>query len=379
MNDFENQAVVAHIQKVYLPYSEIFVYRFLSHFKRIVPVVITQKLKNSELFPIDHLIDISIKRFTASWMKSQFYKLLGRENFFMEKALNEYNAKLVHAHFGPRGVESLEVARRMHLPLVTTFYGYDISTLVKEDRWKKAYRRVFDYGSLFLAEGSCMAQKIRDAGCPSSKVKIQHLGVCVDLYENIVREKVDGKIVVLFCGRFTEKKGISYALEAFSRVVRKNPELEMRLVGDGEGYENVLKKIRDLKIQDKVKLLGILPFPKVAEQLLQADIFIHPSVTASNGDSEGGAPTILLEASAAGVPVVSTLHADIPEVVLHELTGFLAKEKDVEGLSHYLEVLVNDSKLRKTMGEKGRQHISAHYNIEKEVSKLEELYFSTMS
>src|SRR5574341_1192166 len=113
MNDFGNQIVVAQIQKVYLPYSEIFVYRFLSHFKRIIPVVITQKLKNSDLFPIKHLIDTSIKRFTVRWMRHQFYKLLGHENFFVEKALKGSSTKLIHAHFGPRGVESLEVARRM--------------------------------------------------------------------------------------------------------------------------------------------------------------------------------------------------------------------------------------------------------------------------
>lgn len=378
MNDFENKTVVAQIQKVYLPYSEIFVYRFLSHFKRVVPVVITQKLKNSDLFPIKYLMDISIKRFTKSWIKHQFYKLLGNKIFFMEKALKECGAKLIHAHFGPRGVESLEIAKKLHLPLVTTFYGYDISVLIRDVRWKRAYQRLFDYGTAFLAEGSCMAQKIQEAGCPASKIKIQHLGVCPEIYQNLELAKENGKTIILFCGRFTEKKGIRYALEAFSRIIHKYPELEMRLIGSGEDDEKVLEKIRDLRIQEKVKLIGFLPFQELVKELRNADIFIHPSVTASDGDSEGGAPTILMEASAAGLPIVSTRHADIPEVVLHGQSGFLAEERDAEQLTHSLEMLINNPLLRRTMGDRGRQHIIENYNIANEASKLEDFYLSIL-
>jgi colanic acid/amylovoran biosynthesis glycosyltransferase len=190
--------------------------------------------------------------------------------------------------------------------------------------------------------------------------------------------KEKDKSVILFCGRFTEKKGIRYALEAFSRIVHKYSQLEMKLVGSGEDDETISEKIRELKIEGKVKLMGVLPFKELVKELRNADIFIHPSVTASDGDSEGGAPTILMEASAAGLPIVSTRHADIPEVVLHGQTGFLAEERNVEQLIHSLEVLINDPLLRKTMGDQGRQHIIENYNIENEASKLEDFYLSIL-
>jgi colanic acid/amylovoran biosynthesis glycosyltransferase len=223
-----------------------------------------------------------------------------------------------------------------------------------------------------------MAQKILEAGCPASKIKIQHLGVCPEIYQNLELAKEKDKIVILFCGRFTEKKGIRYALEAFSRIVHKYSQLEMKLVGSGEDDETISEKIRELKIEGKVKLMGVLPFKELVKELRNADIFIHPSVTASDGDSEGGAPTILMEASAAGLPIVSTRHADIPEVVLHGQTGFLAEERNVEQLIHSLEVLINDPLLRKTMGDQGRQHIIENYNIENEASKLEDFYLSIL-
>ena len=101
---------------------------------------------------------------------------------------------------------------------------------------------------------------------------------------------------------------------------------------------------------------------------------MQPSVTAQNGDSEGGAPTTLLEAQACGVPVVSSLHADIPEVVLDGTSGFLVPERDSDSIAERLESLITHQEICATMGKEGRKHIELNYNISKEIVKLETVY-----
>ena len=85
-------------------------------------------------------------------------------------------------------------------------------------------------------------------------------------------------------------------------------------------------------LRENVHWTGYKPHDYFLEMLYQADLFLSPSITASNGDTEGGAPVAIIEAGASGLPVISTRHADIPEVVLDGHTGLLSPERNVHGL-----------------------------------------------
>jgi colanic acid/amylovoran biosynthesis glycosyltransferase len=106
------------------------------------------------------------------------------------------------------------------------------------------------------------------------------------------------------------------------------------------------------------------------------DIFIQPSVTAADGDTEGGAPTTLLEAQALGVPVVATYHADIPHVVAPGESALLAPERDSEALAACLMKLLDAPERWSAMGRAGRRFIEEHHDAPSQVARLEELYFS---
>ena len=107
---------------------------------------------------------------------------------------------------------------------------------------------------------------------------------------------------------------------------------------------------------------------------MQHHIFLSPSVTARDGDSEGGAPIAILEAEASGMPVVSTRHADIPEIVVANESALLSAERDVEALTANLERLLKDPDQWPAMGERGRRHVEESYNVTVQVQRLETLY-----
>jgi colanic acid/amylovoran biosynthesis glycosyltransferase len=117
-----------------------------------------------------------------------------------------------------------------------------------------------------------------------------------------------------------------------------------------------------------VEFAGMLPHLEVLRRLTTATVLIHPSATAADGDSEGGAPTILLEAQAIGTPIVSTRHADIPHVVPPGPGVLLCAEHDVEALASAL-VLALRSRVPS-----GAAHVAAHHDVQRNVARLEQLY-----
>ena len=121
------------------------------------------------------------------------------------------------------------------------------------------------------------------------------------------------------------------------------------------------------------------PHRKVIEELQTYDILIQPSVTAENGDSEGGAPTIILEGQACGVPVISTNHADIPYITCPNESALLSPEQDVDGLAHNIRQLFDNSEAWSRMGKKGREHVEKYHDVRKEVAALEAIYTELLS
>lgn len=369
---------VAYFRSYYLGLTETFIYQYLKNFRRVNPFVFTLNILNTDQFPFPEIHMALYKPYFIGNLISRFGRnILGRD-FKVEALIQKLDISLIHAHFGPDGYHLLPVKKKTSIPLITTFYGYDMSMLPRQEEWKKKYQELFEFGDLFLVEGSHMEKQMIRIGCPEEKIKIQHIAIDPENIPFRLRTpKAEGeKVIILFCGRFSEKKGLLYALKAVSEVIKSFPSIEFRIVGDGELRQEVDDYIKSANISKWVKLLGIKGHEEVISELDNADIFLHPSVTASDGDSEGGAPTIIIEAEAAGLPVVSTFHADIPEVVIDGKTGFLVKERDVLAIAEKLEYLIKNQELWQGLGKNGREHIRRYYDISKEVKKLEDIYFS---
>jgi colanic acid/amylovoran biosynthesis glycosyltransferase len=269
--------------------------------------------------------------------------------------------------------------------MITTFYGNDLSYLpAQAPEWKKRYKKLFREGALFLTEGNFMKKSLIKLGCPEDKIKVQHLGVDLDKIPFAPKKlQPEETIKVLTAASFTEKKGISYAVEAFGRVKQSNPDLKIQLtvIGDSRGKteeekikKRILNLIQEYMLGDYIRLLGYQPYNVWLQELSKNHIFIHPSLQAESGDTEGGAPVSIIEASAAGLPILSTTHCDIPEIVLDRQSGYLVPEKDTGALEEKLMFLISHPDIWEKLGRTGRSHIQKEYNIIHQSNRLKDIY-----
>jgi glycosyltransferase involved in cell wall biosynthesis len=182
--------------------------------------------------------------------------------------------------------------------------------------------------------------------------------------------------VVLFVGRLAEKKGCTVLIEAIAAVQAQEPDVELIFIGDGP-----LRADLETQAQQHLKryqFLGMQPPEVVKNWMNRARIFAAPSVTAANGDSEG-LPTVIVEAQAMGLPVVSTIHAGIPEAVIHGETGFLTPERDVAGLTHHCLELLQSDALWERISRGGRSHMEHNFNHVIQIAYLEDLYRAVLN
>jgi colanic acid/amylovoran biosynthesis glycosyltransferase len=291
-------------------------------------------------------------------------------------------ANIVHAHFGSAGSDMWPFTWLLGIPLVTSFYGYDAYVLPYAASCPSGlYRKLFRFGQLFLAEGSAMRNKLVELGCPEDKIVIHHIGI--DLTQTVFcPRKLHGSIRLLVCGRFVEKKGIPYAVEALKlarQTTGKN--VHLTVVGDSNRQgsmtsekERILAAVKNHNLDDAVSFAGFVSRDRLHGLLQDHHILVVPSIHASDGDAEGGFPVIITEALASGMPVVAFNHCDIGEIVKDGECGFLAPEGDVKVLAQCLSHLIEHPAIWPEMGRAGRAHVEANYSIEKLNKRLVVLY-----
>src|SRR5690606_27259516 len=195
----------------------------------------------------------------------------------------------------------------------------------------------------------------------------------VEKFRFNVREPLEAKarrkeiISFLQVSSLVEKKGHIYSLHAFREFLRIYPDAIFYIGGEGPLKSVCEKFVMDYNLADKVRFLGNLSPNQVADYMSRCDVFLHHSVTASNG-SEEGIPTAIMEAMASGLVVVSTYHAGIPELIEDGVSGFLVNEKDIPEYSKVLQRLINlDTAV---VAERARIIIEQNFNIHKQNKKL---------
>ncbi|AQL43313.1 hypothetical protein BV210_11690 [Halorientalis sp. IM1011] len=371
---------VGHFVKNYLPLTQTFVYRYLTSHSTYVPFVCGIRSENTDRFPFEpRYVFMDKSRFDPRfWVYGALAKfdLFGLENTHYRNVIDRTDPDVLHAHFGPRGVE-LEKYRRDNRPLVTSFYGYDASQLVEgDDSMRAKYQKLFAKGDLFLVEGPAMRQKLLALDCPEEKIALQRIAIDTDRIEPCYPDLSDG-LQVLMVGRFVEKKGMPDGIRAFASALGDVEGAELRIVGgeSGEYTEADLREIAAAEgVSDQVVFAGFLPYEEYLGAVHECDVLLAPSKRAESGDSEGGAPTVLLEAQASGKPVVATTHADIPYVVEDGIAGRLVTPGDVESLADALCWCRDHPEHLTRMGRAGRENMKAHHNVTELARQLETRY-----
>jgi colanic acid/amylovoran biosynthesis glycosyltransferase len=271
------------------------------------------------------------------------------------------------AEYGLTGAGVLSVCKELRMPLIVHFHGYDAYSTEVLHRHAAAYKRVFEYASAIIAVSKHMEEQLVRLGAPKERVIYNPYGVDPEKFAQA--EVLTSPPRVLAVGRFVEKKAPYLTILAFGKVVTRLPEARLVMVGAGLLHDVCSKLIKALHLEHAVELKGAVDHETVAALMQQSRVFAQHSVTPISGDTEG-MPLAILEAGAAGLPVVSTRHAGISEVVIHGKTGFLVDEGDVEAMAEHLYQLLASAERASELGKNARDHISANFSMERSIEKL---------
>lgn len=272
---------------------------------------------------------------------------------------------VVLCHFGPNGLRAAKaLAPLKHPPkLWTMFHGYDLSSYLR-DKGDDVYAPLFAAGDHFLAVSRHWTDRLNALGCPPDRTAVLHMGVDTKTLRFTPPARTAGQpLRIISIGRLVEKKGYAVSIAALAALGAQAGNLDWRydIIGDGPLDATLKAQVADLGLGDRVNFLGPLPPSRVLSLLAQADIFLLPSMVAANGDMEG-IPVALMEAMALGIPVVSSIHSGIPELIEHEYSGLLAPEGDVQMVATHILRLAMDPYLGKALAFAARAHVEDEFD-----------------
>ncbi len=260
----------------------------------------------------------------------------------LNNAILLFKPDIIHCHFGNIGVDMMNFNTKLKkkIPFVTSFYGYDISSLPQLNKsYHKNLRKLWNTATTFFAEGPELAKKGAALGCSPSKWLINPLLIPIEEYP--IKEQYrnnNDSIRFLFVGRFVEKKGFHNFLIAIGQLKNHINNFSIDIVGSGPYHASYNKIISEYNLESSVKWFGMLAHTEIISMMKNYDFLIHPSLTAKDKDSEGGAPTILIEAQSVGLPIITSNHADIPYIMgYHE---FISMENDLCSLKTSIENII---------------------------------------
>ena len=366
----------------FLKYSETFIYNQLlgigDEFGR--QVLCHQRL-NEEKFPSK---DLHVVKYGA------LQKLTRLFNPFVfapdtaakvKRLLKDLSPDLVHVHFGTHAMKIVPVARQLGIPVLITFWGSDASKRLKSQQYVKTLQReLSDVGVI------CCSAALRDnllkVGVDVPNATIHYVGVSTNTFGFVSRTPIQRKleegepIVFLQVGRFVEKKGHATTVKALAQFIQSTMGerahlIKFQLIGGGPLEEEIKNLVKALGIEDNVEFLGVKSSTEVQGHMSKADVLLQHSVTSSKGDMEG-LPIVIMEAMATGLPVVSTFHSGIPELIEDKVNGYLVKEHDVNAYAQVLAevITLKDDQVNRA----ARSRIEADFDLDKQNRKLADLY-----
>jgi glycosyltransferase involved in cell wall biosynthesis len=290
------------------------------------------------------------------------------------KSIKQHKIQVVLAQYGTTAQRIVKICSYLEVPLVTHFHGFDASIKEVVKRCNN-YKKVFAYSSKVIAVSRTMERMLIDIGCPKENIVYNPCAPQTE-FMKIIPEFLKKQFISI--GRFTNKKAPYYTIFAFKKVLEKYPDAHLFMAGDGELLNTCKNIVKLYNMQSQVTFLGVITSVKFRSLLKESLAFVQHSVTAVNGDMEG-TPVAILEASIAGLPVISTFHAGIPDVVVHGKTGLLCEEHDVETMSKHMLQVLDDVSFAKQLGQAGKKYIKQNFSIEQHINNLQNLIEKVIS
>jgi colanic acid/amylovoran biosynthesis glycosyltransferase len=300
-------------------------------------------------------------------LKGSFYQLF----YFLEagqlaREMQRRQIEHLHNHFGDSSCTVAMLASALgNIPFSFTLHGPAI--FFEPYRWRldeKLKRAQF----VACISYFCRSQALLHLPAQDwPKIHIVHCGVDPQLFQPVQHDRPGQRL--LYTGRLAAAKGLPVLLDSLALLKQSHPDVELLIVGDGGDRPSLEAQVQSLGLSAQVKFLGYQSQAQVRDWMQMTDVFVLPSFAE-------GVPVSLMEAMAAGVPVVTTRIAGISELVEEGASGLLVSPGHLEALTQALQRLLGDAALRQAMGEQGRRKIEAEFTIQREAAWLKTILVS---
>lgn len=378
---------VLHSVAVFLNASENWIYPLITRIPSVETRVTCRGVANADVFAVSNgQVIVSPPSWRRALGLPRFFnsvaQRLGWRDAIAALRILPWRPQLVHAHFGARGWEALQLKALFRVPLVTSFYGFDAWLLPeREPEWRHRYRTLFAKGDAFFVEGAAMRQRLIDLGCAVSKVITQRIGVDLDELP-FAEPSFAGGLRIALAGRFIEKKGLSDGLRACALARAQGVDLRVSVIGDAPATDAKGQRIKAQlqalaagpELAGRVEFTGFIPRDRLHAVLRAHNVFLCPSRHTADGDAEGGSPVVLTEAMALGLVCVGTKHCDIPEVIVDGRTGYLSAEADCAALAETLSSIAANQGLAIAFSRAGRSHIAECFSLKTQLLQMHRHY-----
>ena len=365
--------ICAHYISNFLPLTEIWVYNQIKYLVEYKPTVLTRTTNNSELFPINKLYSLKERGNLFYLLNVAISKLINFIPFFYSACKTE-NANILHIHFGYNGIKFLKLKRVLKIPMICSFYGTDAFKfpLQKKSNLKKL-QNLFSHADAVLVLGPFMKKSLIDLGCPANKIIIHHLGIETQKIEFKERNISENRpLKFLLASSFVEKKGIDICLKALAKINHKL-DFKIEIIGDGILRSQINALIDQLNLRNKVTLHGYQTYEFMLNLAYSCDAFLQASKTSSQNDKEG-TPMVFVDMMATGLPVISTNHSDIPEIIDDGISGFLAEENNIDSFADKILEFVNSKDRISGISINSREKVELEFSAIEQAKKLEKIY-----
>ncbi len=280
--------------------------------------------------------------------------------------LRERNIAAVIVEFGQCLVGCGERIFDAGARVVPYFHGVDLSAHLRDARYVRKLRPLLHRCADAIVVNELMIGRLRNIFGFRGRIHFVPCAADDALFAHQSRAPHPG-FKFLFVGRLVEKKGVVELVRAFARYVELGGQGDLVIAGDGPERASAEEAVLKAALASRVDFKGPVTHEHAATLMHAADIYVQHSKVGADGDEEGW-PVAIAEACLAGLPVVATCHAGIPQQVISGQTGWLVQEGDIEGMARAMLALAQSAALRETYGRAAQQHIrkfcdSAAYRI----------------
>jgi glycosyltransferase involved in cell wall biosynthesis len=280
--------------------------------------------------------------------------------------LQEIGIRHVHAHFAGMAARTAFWIGKF-FPITFSFTAHANDIFAPRD-FEISLDKLVDAARVIVTETDYAAKFLRER-FPDRGNRIHRIYNGLDLAPFVRADFSSTPPLIIAVGRLIAKKGFADLIRACRLLMERGKSFRCEIIGEGPLEEELHQQIAQLDLQGCVELPGAKPQHEIREHLAAASAFVLPSVIDPDGGMDN-LPTVIMEAMAAGLPVISTMIGGIPEMVIENETGFLVPPGDIAALAGAIERLFDEIGLPQRLGERGFQRAKELFSIEKNVRSL---------